>query len=318
MSFISTLFERKMIMKYSYDNKEIKKRLKKVREKANLTQNELAKRLGKSAGVTEDRIDKNGKIKTKDTGRTVVTTWESNNNDTLPKLPDLIKICNLFTLDMDFLLGASDIESQDIKTITDTVHISKKTINTLKKHSEYGTILDSMVNDELFDEISNRIKQLGRSFVLEDVITTSFHSEFISFIHKKFDDFYYSTFPMDISKESYVRYLMKQIPFDKEFDPIDFIEQYFLCEGKHFIYNLFENGMDEFYKLKSYEKYNVIISSIAEISYDYFMSLQSIELSKQRLNSMFADIINNAIKQETEKIKANMRLTVKAYSSLQN
>lgn len=285
--------------KYSTDIKGIKERLKKVREKAGYSQQKLAK---------EIHVGDGGESR----GRTTLTNWESTKTQTLPNLVALINICNLLEVDMDYILGASDIESQNTKTIADTVHISEKTVNTLKNNSEYGSMLDSIVNDNLFTEISNRIKQLGRNFVLEDVITTSFKSNFISLIRRKFNDFYFTTFPMDISPKLFVRYLTKQIPYSNEFNPKDFIEQNFLYDGKNFIYKLYENGKEEFNALDSYEKYKVIISSIAEISFDYFISLQTVELSKQRINLMFADIINNAIKQETEKVKTNMRLAAKS------
>lgn len=288
-----------MRKKYSTNIMEIKERLKEERKNAGLTQRKLAE------GIHICRSGDNS------SGRTTLTNWENLNNQTLPNLLSLIDICNLLEVDMDYILGASNIQSQDIKTIADTTHISQETVRTLQNNPEYGSFLDSFVNDDLLSEISTRIKQLGVNFVLEGVIKTSFTPHFINTIRRTFNNFYFTTFPMDISSEKFVSYLTDKFPYSDKFNPDEFIENNFVDDGKLFVYNNCKNGKDEFYSLHSYEKYKHIISSISEISYDYFMSLQNVELSKQRLNTMLSQIIDNAIEKERKKVEANFTSVTK-------
>lgn len=293
--------------KYSYDFNdiidEIKERLREARINAGYTQEELAKGLY--------------------VGRTAVTMWEKSDKKedgkkcgTLPSIDNMYRICNILNVDMDYLLGASDIKSQDTKTIAETLNIREETVNTLKYNFEYGAIIDNILDENIVDvkileEIQNRIKQIGRNFLLEEVLTTSFSSDFIKILRRYFNDFYFSTFPMDISEQSYAEFLKQKKPYQAKFDSNTFIEKNFLCEGKNFIYNMYPNGKEDFEPLNPDEKYSVIIESVVAISYEYFLSLQTIELSKQRLTSMLATVIDKAIMQETEKIKANIILATK-------
>lgn len=267
---------------------KIKERLKEAREKAEYTQKTLSEKLEIGDGGGSG-------------GRTTLTSWESPNNGVLPKVPFMMRICNLLHVDMDWLLGASNVESQDCATIAKTINTSKDTVEQLIKHPEYGSLLDCMAHDGFAAEMSRRIEQLGMNLVLESVITTAFTPQFACLIRRKFDTYYYHTFPIDMSPENYAKYLEKQFSYGGTFDSRAFIERNFLFEGKGYIYNRYKNGEREFYALPPMEQYKVIISSIAEITYDYFMSLQTIELSKQRLAAMFMDIVEKAMEQEAEK-----------------
>lgn len=278
------------MINYEFNINKIKVRLKELRRSKKLTQAKFAEMINRGTG----------------TSRTAVTTWENVNNKTLPDIQTMIDICNVLDCDMDYLLCQTDIKSKDHQTISNVLHISEESINTLRDNSEYGQLVNSLINNSIFGEISRRTHQLALNKVLNDVITTSFNHNFEIKIKNLFNEYYFSVFPSDMSQENFCEYIKVSIPYSKNFNPLDFIEENFLEDGKAFVYN----SNDNFLSLCKYGQYEIIISSIADISYDYFISQNMVELSKQKLDLMLSDLLQTAINKETEEIKARINRNV--------
>ena len=273
--------------KYNFDVKLIKTRLKELRKSKKITQSKLAEEIYRAT----------------DTGRTAVTNWENTNCQTLPDIQTLMNICNVLNCDLDYLVGGSEIESQDFQTMSDALHISKESINTLTDNSDYGSFLDNIINNKVFEEVLKRAHQLALNKILNDVITTSFSPDFQKRIKDLFNKYYFSVFPFDMSQENFCKYIKNSIPYSEEFNPLKFIEDNFLEDGKMFIYN----SNDEFLLLCKSQQYEIIISSIADISYDYFISQNVVELSKQKLDIMLSDLLQDAINKEANDIKERIK-----------
>ena len=273
--------------KYNFDVKLIKTRLKELRKSKKITQSKLAEEIYRAT----------------DTGRTAVTNWENTNCQTLPDIQTLMNICNVLNCDLDYLVGGSEIESQDFQTMSDALHISKESINTLTDNSDYGSFLDNIINNKVFEEVLKRAHQLALNKILNDVITTSFSPDFQKRIKDWFNKYYFSVFPFDMSQENFCKYIKNSIPYSEEFNPLKFIEDNFLEDGKMFIYN----SNDEFLSLCKSQQYEIIISSIADISYDYFISQNVVELSKQKLDIMLSDLLQDAINKEANDIKERIK-----------
>ena len=273
--------------KYNFDVKLIKTRLKELRKSKKITQSKLAEEIYRAT----------------DTGRTAVTNWENTNCQTLPDIQTLMDICNVLNCDLDYLVGGSEIESQDFQTMSDALHISKESINTLTDNSDYGSFLDNIINNKVFEEVLKRAHQLALNKILNDVITTSFSPDFQKRIKDWFNKYYFSVFPFDMSQENFCKYIKNSIPYSEEFNPLKFIEDNFLEDGKMFIYN----SNDEFLSLCKSQQYEIIISSIADISYDYFISQNVVELSKQKLDIMLSDLLQDAINKEANDIKERIK-----------
>lgn len=285
--------------KYNFNVSLIKTRLKELRISKKLTQKQLAQKIYK--------IDNLG------IGRTAVTNWENTNSkgktgQTLPDLQTLMDICNVLECDLDYLVGGSEIESQDYQTMSDVLHISEESISALINNSDYGQFLDkiinyNIINNKVFEEVLNRTHQLALNKILNDVITTSFSPDFQKKIKDLFNKYYFSVFPFDMSQENFCKYIKSSIPYSEEFNSLKFIEDNFLEDGKMFIYN----SNDEFLSLCKLQQYEIIISSIADISYDYFISQNVVELSKQKLDIMLSDLLQDAINKEADDIKARIK-----------
>ncbi len=283
--------------KYIFDTKQIKNRLKSLRfspddGKKLYTQKEVAQAI---------------KIKNDDdTSRTTVTAWESLNNETIPDIRTLVDLCNFFNCDLDYIFCKTDVISSDIKAISDTLHISEQCINTLKDNQDFGKLISSIINNGLFFEIVQRANQLALNKVFYDVITTSFIENFEKKIRKIFNEYYFFVFPFDMSQKKYCEYIKNSIPYSEEFNPVEFIETNFLADGKQFV----NNKCDNFSSLSKSEQYEIIITSIADISYDYYISQNLAELSKQKLDLMLSELLQYAINIETKEIKAKLKKNI--------
>lgn len=277
--------------KYVFDTKEIKRRLKSLRYypdgRKKYTQKEVASAI---------KINK-------DTGRTTVTAWENENNETIPDTRTLIDLCNFYECDLDYIFCKTDVISSDIKAIADKLHISEKSIDTLRGKKEYGQLIDKIINNKLFEEVSKRAHQLALNKVINDVITTSFNEHFEDKVKNIFDKYYFSVFPSDMSQKGYCEYIKSAIPYSEEFNPVAFIEDNFLEDGKLFIYN--QNN--DFLSLAESEQYEIIIASIADISYDYYISQNVAELSKQKLDLMLSELLQTAIDKDANEIKETIK-----------
>ncbi len=266
----------------------IKKNMKNMRKQKHISQAKLAE--GIHIGENQS-------------GRTSITTWENQKNMILPGLLPFLEICDYFQVDCDYLLGKTNIRSQDNAAVAQAIHITEAGVSELREHPEYGPLIDFLVHQPVLPEITGRLQQLSYMEVFADVMNTSFSPELKRIAVKSFEKFWNHVFPMDMSCASYEAYLEKEIPFTKEFDGRDYVEKYFLEDGKQYIYNAHDN----FSGLPSLEQYRLIISAIAEISYTFLMRQQEVELSKQRIVRMLSDCIEQFIQLEARNTKAQMK-----------
>ena len=236
--------------------------------------------------------------------RTTITTWENPNKTTIPNIQTLLELCNLFDVDINYMLGKTPILSEDNKTIAETLNLSLESVGTLKRNPGYGVFIDNIVNNKNFnDKILQRIDILGRNAILEDVITTSFTPKFLGKLSSIFKKFYNNIFPMDMSKEVFENCLCNAFPYSESFDSVKFLENNFEEEGRNFVLNNFEG----FEKASSVEQYKMIMSSIADISYDYFVSTQVAELSKHRLTIELSKLVEDIIADKANSIREKMK-----------
>lgn len=236
--------------------------------------------------------------------RTTITTWENPNKTTIPNIQILLELCNLFDVDINYMLGKTPILSEDNKTIAETLSLSLESVGTLKRNPEYGVFIDNIVNNKNFhDKILQRIDILGRNAILEDVITTSFTPKFLGKLSGIFKKFYNNIFPMDMSKEVFEKCLCNAFPYSESFDSVKFLENNFEEEGRNFVLNNFEG----FEKESSDEQYKMIMSSIADISYDYFVSTQVAELSKHRLTNELSKLVEDIIADKANSIREKIK-----------
>ncbi len=261
------------------------------------------KDIRKQKGISQAKLAEGIHVGDNQSGRTSVTNWESEKNTTLPNLLSFLEICDYFGVDCDYLLGRSPIKSQDNAAIAEAIHISEEGVMLLRENPKYGTLIDFLVHLPALSEITNRLYQLSYIDFFEDVMNTSFSPELKQIAVKSFDKFQNHVFPMYMTSATYEMYLKKEIPFTKDFDGADYLEKYFMEDGKRYIYN----SHNDFGTLASPKQYSIIISAIADISYEFLMRRQVVELSKQRVVRMLSDCVEQFIQSEGQRVKADIK-----------
>lgn len=280
--------------KYEFDIQDFKVKLNQLRTEKELSQ----KKMSEGIHITDD----NGNI-IKSFSRTTYINWENTDNNALPGIEFLCELCNFFDVDIDYFLSKnSTIKSKDNKAISEAINITEESIGKLKRCSYYGYFIDSLLKEDKLDVIINQIKKLSNSMIIDDVIHTTLTEKFSTQIYNIFNKYYYNVLPIDMCIEDYEKQIGESINFSKHFDPQSFIDKNFLEDGKNFIYNSTEN----FDELSQYDKYEKIIKSIAEITYDYFISLQVVELTKQRLTENIYQLVETIVEAQAQQIKQNI------------
>lgn len=276
-------------MVYTFDEKKIKSKLVKLRKENKDTQETFAKKLSAKMGGIE-------------ISRTTVATWETDKNQTVPKYDYLINICNMYDCDVNYFFEVNSVKSKEIKEVADLLHISEKSVEILKDNSNYGDMLDCLINNDSFDSFVNRINQLTAYSVVDDAITTVFTESYCKKLKQFFDEYYFSEFPMEVSKENFRKFLLTKISSNK-FNPEKYIERKFLEGGKKCIYN----QCDDFSALSKLEKYDLIINFISDVGYDHFDAKKKVENSEFRLQGIMSLFIKDIIEKESNKIRENLK-----------
>lgn len=279
---------------YDYDIKEIKKRLKQLRLNSDGSKKYTQVDVAKGIGINPN------------SSRTTITIWENLKSNTIPNLNNMIDLCNFFECDINYILGKKDIKSEVTNTISEKTHLSEESIEQLRMNPKFGAITDKILKTNLFKEIVDQIEHFSYFAVLNDVVTTSFTESFAIKIQKHFNDFIYSTFPMDINKKNFKDYLTKKIILDSKSMIDDFIKSNFLEDGQNYLYNLIDQkAMSD---IEIY--YDITLTSIVDICFDYLLNKQIVELSKLKLSNMFIQMIEHIVDQEAKEIKSNIKKTV--------
>ena len=301
---------------YVYDVNDIKRKLKSLRERKGLTQQDFVDKFKEKTGLI--------------VARPTVATWENINDKkgTLPSLAMLVDLCNFYKCDISYFFERKgEIISEETDKIATLLNTSERTVETLRDCDSYGAFLDKfikniskesveainnnenywfLINDFLtsnsFEELANRTQQLVVNNVIDGAVKTVFTNKFLKNLKKYFDEFYFSEFPTEMTKTNFTKFLCKKIP-SENFNSEEFVESNFLEEGKNCIYNLCE----DFSAFSQNEQYALIIDFISDIAYDFFEKEKRIEVSVGRLRDIMYSLLMETIKNESNKIKKDLK-----------
>lgn len=282
-----------MFTPYKFQKEQIKSRLRECRDGANpnknkYTQTAFAQEIRNAQGIHLDKV----------AGRSTVSTWEQANKS-IPSIEDMLTICNILEMDFDALIGRSTIDSKDLNAVMEATGLDANALHALKALPENAVFVNHLLQCNSFAEIVKCSSQLAASSIMRDVIRTAFGDSLIKLVEKWFYDYYYSCFPMDMSIDSYTQYIRKHCKISGD----DLFQKYFLDEGRNFILNQYEN----FSTLCEKEKYAIATDTIAQISYDYLISTNVMALSRKRIIDMFAEILDNYIEKQADKLHTHIK-----------
>lgn len=304
---------------YVYDVDDIKGKLKELRIRRGLTQQDFVDKFKEKTGLI--------------VARPTVATWENINDKkgTLPSLAMIVDLCNFYKCDISYFFKRKGVISEETDKIATLLNTSERTVETLRDCSSYGVFLDKFIkniskesveainNNEnywflinnfltsnFFEELANRTQQLVVNNVIDGAVKTIFTNKFLKNLKKYFDEFYFSEFPTEMTKTNFTKFLCKKNP-SENFNSEEFVESNFLEEGKNCIYNLCE----DFSALPQNGQYNLIVDFISDVSYDYFEKEKRIEVSVGRLRDIIYSLLMETIKNESNKIKKDLKNNAK-------
>lgn len=273
----------------------IKKNIKDYRRNAHLTQTDLAKALTLGPETKS---------------HTSVSNWENTTKTelytTLPSLIQFIEICDILDVDFDHMVGKCSVTSQTNAEIADILNTKEDTIYSMKLNNSYGPLIDNLIHPNTSDGIDpllNVINKLITHGILEDVLTVNFTSKLIKDIRSKFDKWISLCLVDEISYESYVDFLSKNLGNIKTMSPGEYVDKYFLDEGKNYL----ECGYESFADSAVKEQRAFIIDAIASISYDYLLKENLKYIYINRAKEILWDRIENYIDQQIEEFHKNAK-----------
>lgn len=148
-------------------------------------------------------------------------------------------------------------------------------------------LVNELFSGDSYAEIEQYVTWLNYYNKLRDVITTAFTSSFISRLELLFSRYYTSTFPLDYSENTFIRFLKSEEIFKKYKDIYEFMDKCFLTEARNnltFSYPDFDN-------LNESEQHDAVLSIIALHSYAYLMSRVHFEDVEKRLMEQLTGVI---------------------------
>lgn len=235
--------------------------------------------------------------------RSKISTWESDKKQTLPDLFDFYSICKILNCDPNCLLGYDDIEFKNDGLAADYTKLSANTIATLRENPFMAKFVDAMINSDKTTALFSNLIQLFNDRCNNTALDGIFSESAIERLRFAFDQFFYKEITLDMSAESFVPYVAKAFPWNrnkltfKEFvDSIIIHEKYY-----DMIVNnpVFPNQSDD-------ERYVFVVSDIAKSSFKYLFSSLAISQKEAALTHIVELIIKDFIETQLTEFKETL------------
>ena len=261
-----------------------KKRLAKKRSERKMSQETLAHALGYEH-------------------RSKISTWESNNKQTVPDLYDFYSLCKVLNCDPNCLLGYDDIEFENDKLAADYTKLSPDTIATIRENPFMAKFVDAMINSDKTTALFSNLIQLFNDRCNNTALDGIFSESAIERLRFAFDQFFYKEITLDMNADSFVPYVAKAFPWNrnkltfKEFvDSIIIHEKYY-----DMIVNnpVFPNQSDD-------ERYIFVVSDIAKSSFKYLFSSLASSQKEAALTHIVELIIKDFIETQLTEFKETL------------
>lgn len=235
--------------------------------------------------------------------RSKISTWESNNKQTVPDLYDFYSLCKVLNCDPNCLLGYDDIEFENDKLAADYTKLSPDTIATIRENPFMAKFVDAMINSDKTTALFSNLIQLFNDRCNNTALDGIFSEIAIERLRFAFDQFFYKEITLDMNADSFVPYVAKAFPWNrnkltfKEFvDSIIIHEKYYDMIISNPAY---PNQTDD-------ERYSYVISDIAKSSYKYLFSTLAISQKEAALTHIVELIIKDFIETQLTEFKETL------------
>lgn len=278
------------LSKYSENQGElinnIKLNLRKAREAKNFTQ----------AKSIEGLHIKNLNIE-----RNTLSNWEREGGN-LPSIEALVLLCNLYDVDIDYILGKQPMPSSDIKAISDLLSLSYSNVEKLCKETFLNHFIDELMNTEKFQTLVILMHQLTNLSVFhqQNYLVTCFTIEGLKKINKALDSYCKETFYFNITADEFKKHLALELSYKKsKYESFDvFINE--LIPDKRVLYTV-DNSFDD---LPDNDKLNCLFNYISKTVIDHYLKSKYLETLKSDIDRLMSTILSEFLEKEKDRFNS--------------
>lgn len=248
-----------------YDIKNLPKKIKEIRTLRGETQTSLAHKLG---------------VK-----RQAIINWEKEEDNSIPEIKTLIKLCKVLDCTFDYLLGSPDIpEIESISRASFYSGISPAIIRESLDNPTYQDCLNFFMSPDNCKDLFDEMELLSWKKYIIDTSMKNITGDLKTQLESIFEEFLSATTIGDISRDSYKKFLKYYFPKDKITKSIENKESRIQIRkniGARAFENLFKNNVFS---------YTAFINYLVEHSYTALLYKPIFEAKKLKLADSFIDL----------------------------
>ena len=256
-----------------YDINIVNKRIKEIRKLRNLTQQELADKIGVQ--------------------RQALTNWERKTNNTLPSLENLVILCEVLECSLDYLVGSVDIP--EISVLSKAYHYSRIKPEIIKAGWDDPNFLDC-INFFMHPQNSADIFNSTALAVLKNYLIESSIEEITDDLKEKillYYEEYISATPFEsINEKTYGEFLKEKFPFQNisyEFNKTENKIYLKKCVSRATYQNFFEG--EEF-------NYSSFINYLVKHTFKPLSQKMILEIQINKLTHQFTELLMKYLREE--------------------
>lgn len=270
---------------YSFSN-EFGNRLQEQMKKKGFTQEELAAKL--SEKYMEYNINEEKYI-----NRATIRSYIRGN--TIPKGYELILLAELLECDVNYLLGISKNANIDVETAYQYTNLNYTSVQSLHYHPEQASFINTMFENESFQDITNRINNIH----LLRIVETGIENYLSQKILKRMENYYIAytcSVQTQFDAEGFINYLQNNFKYSNQDDICSLIqnsihpnefENFLNCH--EIINNYWNHPIPKSNSEK--EAFVELLTFLGENTFSYFSQITFRKIQEQKL----LDIVNKEI-----------------------
>lgn len=229
-------------------------------------------------------------------GRETIVNWEKNN--TSPSLNDFIEICKKLECEPNYLLiNKSNVKSQTINLISQVLGISIISAERIAQNTFIAQLLNHFIESTDSIQLADNIHEFVLTeYISKEIFQTSFKGNFRNELEAIFAKFYYETFPLNRSEESFQSYLKRKIPFNQFKNNYDtsksldvYLKKNLSLDTYRQIYLIYED-----YTTKTAETlYKIFIEDTAFRTYDIMLNKYIRDIKLTQITQTITNLLIN-------------------------
>ena len=224
--------------------------------------------------------------------------------NTIPKGYELILLAELLECDVNYLLGISKNANMDVETAHQYTNLNYTSVQSLHYHPEQASFINTMFENESFQDITNRINNIH----LLRIVETGIENYLSQKILKRMENYYIAytcSVQTQFDAEGFISYLQNNFKYSNQDDICSLIQNSIHP-------NEFENFLNCHEKINNYwnhpipksnsekEAFVELLTFLGENTFSYFSQITFRKIQEQKLLDIVDKEILNYIDNKTK------------------